>query len=276
VPLETLTGDNLSTLLKLAEQRIGADALILHTRRIKGPGGPTFEIVAADPATAAKRQAGRTPGGREAAAPARPGSGPLVLALIGPTGAGKTTTIAKLATHPRVFAGKRVGLLTLDTFKIGGVEQLQRIAEIGGMPFAAVYLDEDVAPAKALLAGCDVWLIDTPGRGPAQRRDREAVAELLKAFAPHEVHLVLPAALPVHLCAAALRDGVRFGVTHLLATKLDEAPDETAVVDLAASRDVPMRWTSSGQEVPFDLASAADALDASKLSQSRVPAGGVG
>jgi flagellar biosynthesis protein FlhF len=269
VPIRTLVGANVGALLKQAQVVIGADAVILHVRRIRTPDGTLFEVAAADPATASRGEvvARSAPtAALEMMVPSQPAKGPLVIALVGPTGAGKTTTLAKLATHPRVFGNRRVGLVSLDTFRIGGLEQLKTYAEIARLPFAAAYGPEEVARVRSLMAECDVILVDTPGRSPRYRTDRESAAELLQALQPTEVHLVIPAGTAPHLARGLVREARQPAATHLLVTKRDEAADENGIFELALSQRLPIRWVTDGQEVPFDLASADESIMAARIS----------
>jgi flagellar biosynthesis protein FlhF len=271
VPIRTFLGPNLTTLLKQAQRTIGADAVILHTRRVRTPKGPAFELLAADPSSASRRVRLRPEGpaaALETMVPTLPSHGPLVIGLVGPTGSGKTTTLAKLATNPRVFGGRRVGVLSLDTYRVGALEQLGTYAAIGGLPLEVAYRLEDVTRIRTRFQDRDVILVDTPGRSPRNRRDRVAVEGLLVGLEPTEIHLVLPAAIPISTGRRLIADGRRIGVSHLLATKTDEAGDESLVFDLAVESGLPIRWETSGQEVPFDLGSAAESLEAVRLGRS--------
>jgi flagellar biosynthesis protein FlhF len=198
----------------------------------------------------------------ELIAPAQPPNGPLIIALVGPTGAGKTTTAAKLATHPRVFGNRRVGLLGLDTYRIGGADQLRTYAAIARLECDVAYGVDDLARARKALGSCDVILVDTPGRSPRQRQDREFTEELLRRLEPAEVHLTIPAGTAAHLAAAMIKDLRSPKVTHLLVTKCDEASDEFGLFEMAVDLKLPVRWATDGQEVPLDVRSAADAVDA--------------
>ena len=91
---------------------------------------------------------------------------PLVLAFVGPTGAGKTTTIAKLAAHPRLFGGAQVGIRNLDTYRVGATEQIAQHASLSNVPVAAAHRLKDLVRARHALRSCQVVLIDCPGRGP--------------------------------------------------------------------------------------------------------------
>jgi len=189
---------------------------------------------------------------------------PHVVALVGPPGAGKTTTIAKLANHPHAFAGRRVGLVCLDTYRIGGVEQARQWAELSRLPFDVVWDAKDVARALRRMRDREVVLVDTPGRGPRAADDlRELQARLLEVAAD-EVHLVLPAGLQRSLARRVLTTHLPLGVTHLLPTKLDEYPDERGLFELARQFGLSMRWLTDGQEVPRDLQRAPDVTGAAR------------
>jgi flagellar biosynthesis protein FlhF len=221
----------------------------LPTSQARAPGKPA-------PATPRRPKAPRLAWPFKSAPARREKRRPRVIALVGPTGAGKTTTIAKLANHPLAFAGQRVGLICLDTYRIGAVEQSKQYAELSKMPLEVVWDAGDVAHAMKRLRDCDVILVDTPGRGPRASADlRDTQARLLE-LTPDEVHMVLPAGLQPALARRVVSAHLALGVTHLLATKLDEFPDERGVFELAAQFALPMRWLTDGQEVPRDLQSA--------------------
>src|SRR5690606_33845112 len=120
----------------------GDDVMVVRTQTYREDGHPILEIHATTQAEVASFARQLEPGpfptrGRPVLS--RGGKRPLVLALVGPTGAGKTTTIAKLASHPRAFGEQQVGLLTLDTYRVGAVEQLAIIADLAGLPLEVAY-----------------------------------------------------------------------------------------------------------------------------------------
>lgn len=202
-------------------------------------------------------------------APVRPRPRPSVLrppiiALVGPTGAGKTTTIAKLATNAQAYGRGRVGLLGLDTYRVGAVEQLETYAQLAGMPCEIVYEAVDIEVALRRLVECDVVLVDTPGRGPRQSEDLATVRAWCEQLAPDEVHLALPASMMPHVIRRTMQQFRSFGVTHALCTKLDECPVDSRVFDVVAREGYQMRWYTDGQEVPADLQNASGRLAAAK------------
>jgi flagellar biosynthesis protein FlhF len=277
VPLKTYRGSAAAPLLAQAQTELGPEAVVIRTEMVDG----AIELLAADAETAAA--VGKLMGKTAPAAPrvtlsaakgpspdtAAPQPAPRrrdIIALVGPTGAGKTTSIAKLASSTRIWAGRRVGLIGLDTYRVGAVEQLAAYATTHDLPVETVYEPSDVQPALKRLTRCEVLLIDCPGRGPRNQRDADAVRDLLTHLAPHEIHLALPAGLQRQIAARLIEHHAARGMTHLLATKVDEVPDDWTLFELAAERRIPMRWLSDGQRVPQDLRSATPRLTAAQAS----------
>ena len=250
--LKTFRGPDLGKLLKQAEAAFGGDAAIVQHRMLQGEGGRVMEIVAARAADIDRFRRRLTPAPLFAPAAPRPAR-PLVIALVGPTGAGKTTVAAKLAIGAEKLGNRRVGLLTLDTYRVGGLEQLGTYAELAGIPLEVAYHPLEIPEALRRLATCEVIVVDTPGRSPRARELNENWRALLAEVSPDEVHLVLPATLRTDVALAVRAAFAPFGVSHLLPSKLDEVPGECGVADLALQMDLPARWITDGQDVPADL-----------------------
>jgi flagellar biosynthesis protein FlhF len=261
--LECFRGADFSQVALRARRALGDDAMILHTRTLRDEGVAVVEVLAAPAATLEHARA------RLTAAPLpsplrRPNGRPYVVALVGPTGAGKTTTAAKLAVRAGTFGTGRTGLLTLDTYRVGGLDQLATYADLANVPFDVVYDVREVPDALRRLAECDVVIVDTPGRSPAAADVSDRWRSLLDALTPDEIHLVLPATVRPDLALAAERayrtTASHRGATHLVLTKLDEVPAERGVTDLALSLALPARWITDGQDVPAHLAPAVPRL----------------
>jgi flagellar biosynthesis protein FlhF len=197
------------------------------------------------------------------------GAGPKVVAFVGPTGVGKTTSIAKLAAHYALQQQCRVGLITVDTFRIAAVEQLRTYAEIMDLPLEVAASPGEMRDAVGRMSDFDLLLLDTAGRSP---RDEARLAELrplLGAASVSEITLVLSAAAGVEFCQSAAAAFSRQGATSLLLTKLDEATSLAALVPLLCNPHLPLSYVTDGQNVPDDICVA----DPSRLAE-RIVAGG--
>lgn len=178
---------------------------------------------------------------------------PSVVALIGPTGVGKTTTVAKLAASFKLRHGRRVGLVTADTYRIAAVEQLRTYAEIVGLPMKIALSPRDMADAVDALSDCDVVLVDTAGRSQHDAARLDELGEFLDAARPDASHLVLSLAAAESVIFAAAE---RFGAINprrLILSKLDEAVDFGVIANIAAKVRLPLSYLTTGQEVPDHL-----------------------
>lgn len=183
-----------------------------------------------------------------------------VIALIGPTGSGKSTTAAKLALSDAAFGGSRVGLITMDTYKIGAFDQIQTYADLADLPLELVSDPREVYGALSRLEDCDVVIIDTPGRAPGATAAERVWREAVVAAVPDEVHLVVSACIRVEIAEAVLGHFADLEPTHALLTKLDEDPGESGVAAVVSRLGLPTRWVTDGQLVPEDLHSAPERL----------------
>jgi len=191
-----------------------------------------------------------TPGSRGEA-------GPFCVALVGPTGVGKTTTLAKLASLAVLKKNLRVGLVNLDVYKVAAFDQLQTYANILNVPFRSAQNLEEFHSALTDFRGLDLVLIDTTGRSQRDEASLKEMSELIRS-------LEIP--VQVHLCAASsTRDlelydiANRFSVfkpTALTITKLDESSLFGAVFNAAQRSKLPLSYFTTGQRVPEDLEEA--------------------
>jgi flagellar biosynthesis protein FlhF len=182
-------------------------------------------------------------------APAADGR-PLTIALVGPTGVGKTTTLAKLAASYKLRHGRRVGLITSDTYRIAAVDQLRTYANIIGLPLEVALTPADMAKAADALRDREIILIDTAGRGQNDRGRLEELRQFLAAASPHEIHLVLSSTASEK---ALLREAKAFaavGADRVLLTKLDEAVSFGVLVNVMRHLGKKLSFVTTGQEVP--------------------------
>jgi flagellar biosynthesis protein FlhF len=178
---------------------------------------------------------------------------PLTIALVGPTGVGKTTTVAKLAAAYKLRHGRRVGLVTTDTYRIAAVDQLRMYANIIGLPLQVAITPADMATACEALADCDAILIDTAGRSQRDAGRLEELKEFLAAARPHETHLVLSSAAGERVLLDAAHQFARVNPDRVIFTKLDEAVNFGVLFTVARRIDLKLSYITTGQEVPDQI-----------------------
>jgi flagellar biosynthesis protein FlhF len=182
-----------------------------------------------------------------------PAGEPIVAAFVGPTGVGKTTTMAKLAAQYALGDKRKVALVTLDTYRIAAVEQLRLFAKIIGLPVDIVLTADELKQALVRHRDKDVVLIDTAGRS---QRDTLQMAELTSFFTDNQriaVHLVLSATASLPNLSDTVARFKPLGLTSLLFTKLDESTAFGPLLSAALHAQLPMSYFTTGQRVPEDI-----------------------
>jgi flagellar biosynthesis protein FlhF len=174
-----------------------------------------------------------------------------VLALAGPTGVGKTTTLAKLAAAC-IAAGERVAVVTIDTWRIAAAEQLRAYAEMLSVPFTVALTPQELRRAVDAAAGADRILIDTAGRSPADGAALATLAGTLRASAATTL-LCLPAGCRRADAGAMLGAYAPLAPGALVVTKWDETLAPGELLALAIERGLPITHLTIGQQVPQDL-----------------------
>ena len=174
------------------------------------------------------------------------------LAFIGSPGAGKTTTLSKLAVHSHV-TGVTPNILSFDGVGLGATRQLDTLSTILGLPYALAVTPDDVSRPFGRDGGGGLTLIDTPGVTPRDAAGIKSVGELLRAARPAEIHLVLPASMKIEDAMAVVRACAPLEVTHLAFTKLDETTTYGSVLSVAIQSKLPLSYLATGREVPNDI-----------------------
>lgn len=178
---------------------------------------------------------------------------PLTIALIGPTGVGKTTTIAKLAAHYKLRRGLRVALVTLDTYRIAAVDQIKTYAQILGATLHVALTPEQMSQTLNQCHGFDAVLVDTAGRSPRDCDRLDDLRQILTAARPHEVHLVLASNTGQAAMMEAVERFTPIGFDRLIFTKLDEAVKFGLLLNVVKKVDARLSYLTTGQEVPHRI-----------------------
>lgn len=178
------------------------------------------------------------------------------IALVGPTGVGKTTTIAKLAARFLAEHGGSIGFITIDTYRIAAVEQLKVYGDIMNLPVEVVITPQELETALSYHRDKDLILIDTAGRSP---RDNYCIDELATFLLPEldiEKHLVLSATTRENELINAISQFERLGIDQTIMTKIDECQNLGVLLNIQIQNPNPLSFLTNGQRVPEDLVAA--------------------
>ncbi|WP_407307342.1 flagellar biosynthesis protein FlhF [Desulfosporosinus sp. SB140] len=185
--------------------------------------------------------------------PIQPGiDKPRVVALIGPTGVGKTTTIGKLAAGFSIFDKRKVALITADTYRVAAVEQLKTFGDIIGVPVEVVMTPAGLREALDLHADKELIFIDTAGRSPHHELHMSELCAFLNQAKPDFTMLVMSATtqfddqLQIYKHFESL-------TTHFIFTKLDETSRAGSLINLLGQTTLPTAYLTNGQNVPDDI-----------------------
>ena len=184
--------------------------------------------------------------------------GPRILALVGPTGVGKTTTIAKLAAIYTVgIANERprsVRMITIDNYRIGARQQIETYGSIMGVPVSCVETAEDLRKTIALHSDADLILVDTVGKSPRDAVKLAEMQRILAACGPNaEIHLALAATTKASDMVQALRQFEPFDYKAVILTKMDETNRVGNAISALAERRKAISYLTTGQRVPQDI-----------------------
>ncbi|MDD2319095.1 MAG: flagellar biosynthesis protein FlhF [Geobacteraceae bacterium] len=180
-------------------------------------------------------------------------NGTKIVALVGPTGVGKTTTIAKLAAHYTVGRKVKIALVTIDTFRVGAVEQLKTYSRIMGVPLEVASTPKDLEKALAAHTDKDLILIDTVGRSPKDKETIEGLYKMLDSSFSIETHLCVAATTRERELRGIVESFSVLPLSRLLFTKLDESSSFGSIVNLQIENKLPLSYLTRGQRVPEDI-----------------------
>ncbi|MBU5611503.1 flagellar biosynthesis protein FlhF [Geomonas azotofigens] len=180
-------------------------------------------------------------------------NGPRIVAVVGPTGVGKTTTIAKIAAMYALNRRVSVAMVTMDNFRVGAVEQLKTYAKIMDLPLEVAGNSQELSRALAVHSDKDLILIDTAGRSPKDADRLDELKGYLESQTGIDVYLCLSATTRSREIDEIIATFGTLPVTKLLFTKLDESRTFGCIVDTCLKHRIPLSYFSTGQKVPEDI-----------------------
>lgn len=179
-----------------------------------------------------------------------------VVVLVGPPGAGKTSTLVKLAISHGTRRKVPIHLISTDTLRLGGAEQLQAYANILGVPFESAHGVRALAHSLEQNAAKEMILVDTPGFSPADRDEAYELSAFINQHDDVDVQLVLTATSQTQALRIAYERFAPFRPSKLIFTHADEMHNPAALIEAAVSSQVPVSFVTNGQQIPEDLAEA--------------------
>jgi len=184
---------------------------------------------------------------------------PRIVALVGPPGSGKTTTLVKLAVNYGLASRRPPLLLSIDTYRVAAAEQLRAYAAILGVAFQVIETPAALAQAIEENRGKDLILIDTPGLGFGDLDAGAALAQFLSTRSDIDTQLVLPGSMKSSDLTRVVDAYEMFGPQRLIFTKIDETGSYGPLVNEAARTGKPISFLGTGQRIPEDLETASPA-----------------
>ena len=176
-----------------------------------------------------------------------------IAAFVGPTGVGKTTTVAKLAAIHALDRKKKVALITIDTYRIAAVEQLKVYATIMGLPFKPVTSPEELNQALVQFADKDLVMIDTAGRNQQDQSQIKEIKSFLEQSLPVEIYLVMSITHKENNLSAVCHQFGFLPIDRIIFTKLDESYTYGSIINQLFRGKKPLSYLTTGQKVPEDI-----------------------
>ena len=182
--------------------------------------------------------------------------GAKIVFFIGPTGVGKTTTVAKIASKLKLESKKKIALLTTDTYRIAATEQLRTYADILDVPFQVIYTAEELQEATEALKDYDVIMVDTAGHSPnneEQHRDLKHFVDAVNEKISKELYLVVSATTKYKDLLKIVDSYDDMKGYRIIFTKLDETTTFGNILNIRMYANADLSYVTCGQNVPDDI-----------------------
>ncbi|MED1784790.1 flagellar biosynthesis protein FlhF [Brevibacillus fortis] len=180
--------------------------------------------------------------------------------FFGPTGVGKTTTIAKLAANSMLKEKRKIGFITADTYRMAAVEQLKTYANILNVPLEVVFSPKEMATAMERLSDCDLIFVDTAGRNFRNDEYVEGIRELLEHGKDSVNYLVLSLSSKFNDMKAIVQNFAEVQVKQVIFTKADETKSFGTMLNVCQEMNLQLSYVTTGQNVPDDIVVATPEL----------------
>lgn len=178
---------------------------------------------------------------------------PGIIAFVGPTGVGKTTTIAKLAAKLHIEKKKKVGLISIDNYRIGAFDQLKTYSAIIGLPCIPAFTKEDLVKALNKLGGMDYILVDTAGQSHLDNKRLSELRTIMSLDCDFSTQLVISAATGRLDMKEFVESFQLLNPSGYIFSKVDETKRRGGIIDQLIEYQLPVSFLTNGQEVPEDL-----------------------
>jgi flagellar biosynthesis protein FlhF len=183
-------------------------------------------------------------------------SRPKVISIVGPTGVGKTTCIAKLAVISKILHNLDIGLISIDTYRLGALDQLKIFSEISNIDFLVAYEPSDIQKFMKKFKNKDIVFIDTVGRSQNNKKLLNSINDFLKKVKVDETYLVLNSTSDYKVMLDVAKKFKVLNYDALVFSKLDEAISFGNIVNLVHEVDTPIKYLTNGQVIPDDIIAA--------------------
>jgi flagellar biosynthesis protein FlhF len=182
--------------------------------------------------------------------------GQKVISLVGPTGVGKTTCIAKLAIISKILHNLNIGLISIDTYRLGALDQLKIFSEISNIDFLVAYEPKDIVKFMKKFKDKDIVFIDTVGRSQNNTKLLKTINEFLKVTKIDETYLVLNSTSDYKIMLDVAKKFKVLNYNGLVFSKLDEAVTFGNILNLVDEIKIPIKYLTNGQVIPDDIIAA--------------------